>query len=69
MSAYGTIPDTATASVAMDLAVQELSAQMKCEHAKWQQFVMHCIDNNADPELIDSQLKLVNLAARARILC
>ena len=41
---------------------------MKCEHANWQLFVKHCIENGADPELVDSQLKSVNVAARARIL-
>ena len=41
---------------------------MKCEHANWQLFVKHCIENGADPELIDSQSKSVNVAARARIL-
>ena len=35
LSAYGTIQDTATASIAMDLAVQELSSQLKCERDKW----------------------------------
>ena len=68
LSAYGTISGTATASAAMDLAVQELSTELKNERANWHIFVKYCIENQADPELVDTQLKQVNVAARARIL-
>ena len=68
LSTYGTISSTATASNAMDLAVQELSAELKNERACWHMFVKFCIENRADPELADPQLKSVNMVARTRIL-
>ena len=68
LSVDGSISGTATVSAAMDLAVQELSAELKNERASWQLFVKFCIDNQADPELVDPQLKSISMVARARIL-
>ena len=68
LTAYASISGTATASTAMEIAVKELDTGLQNKRACWDAFDNYCIDKNTDPDQADSDLSMINVTSRARIL-
>ena len=68
LSAYSSLSSTATASYAMEIAVRELEEGLRNERVCWEVFENYCIDNTFDPDDADSNLSIINVSARNRIV-
>ena len=68
LSAYTSLSSTVTASNALEIAVRELEEGLKKERAYWGPFENYCIDNAIEPDGADSELSMINVTARNRIM-
>ena len=68
LSAYASLSSTATASNAMEITVSELEEGLRNERACWEPFENYCIDNSFDSDGADSDLSMINVTARNRIV-
>ena len=68
LSAYSSLPTTATAPTAMEVAVRELETGLKNERACWEAFETYCIDEAHEADNADSDLSIMHVTARTRIV-